>query len=85
MLADGVMIWGKGLDVARLGRWAPLLAAEVHHWGDLDTYGVIILHRLRTHLPQTRSFLMDPETLHARRHRWRKLPDQRHTRSADRR
>lgn len=68
--ADGVVIWGKGFDVARLGRWAVLQDAEVHYWGDLDTHGFAILHRLRTHLPQTRSFLMDAETLHAHRDRW---------------
>ena len=68
--ADGVVIWGKGFDVARLGRWAALQDAQVHYWGDLDTHGFAILHRLRTHLPQTRSFLMDAETLHAHRDRW---------------
>ncbi len=68
--ADGVVIWGKGFDVARLGRWAALQEAEVHYWGDLDTHGFAILHRLRTHLPHTRSFLMDSETFHAHRDRW---------------
>ncbi|WP_375544345.1 Wadjet anti-phage system protein JetD domain-containing protein [Dietzia cercidiphylli] len=68
--ADGVVIWGKGFDVARLGRWAVLQDAEVHYWDDLDTHGFAILHRLRAHLPQTRSFLMDAETLHAHRDRW---------------
>jgi len=68
--ADGVVIWGKGFDVARLGRWAALQDAAVHYWGDLDTHGFAILHRLRTHLPQTRSFLMDAETLDAHRDRW---------------
>ncbi|MDO8393929.1 MAG: DUF2220 domain-containing protein, partial [Dietzia sp.] len=68
--ADGVVIWGKGFDVARLGHWAVLQDAEVHYWDDLDTHGFAILHRLRAHLPQTRSFLMDAETLHAHRDRW---------------
>lgn len=35
----------------------------VHYWGDLDTHGSAILDRLRAWLPQTRSFLMDRETL----------------------
>jgi hypothetical protein len=65
-----VVIWGRGFDVARLGRWAALQEAAVHYWGDLDTHGFAILHRLRIHLPQTRSFLMDSETLHAHRDRW---------------
>lgn len=67
---NGVMIWGRGFDVARLGRWPALREAQVHYWGDLDTHGFAILHRLRSHLPQVRSFLMDSETLHAHRERW---------------
>ena len=66
----GVLIWGKGFDVARLGRWGALGGAEVHYWGDLDTHGFAILHRLRVHLPHVRSFLMDAETLTAHRERW---------------
>lgn len=68
--ADGVVIWGRGFDVARLGRWAALGDADVHYWGDLDTHGFAILHRLRFHLPRVRSFLMDAETLRAHRERW---------------
>ena len=68
--ADGVVVWGRGFDVARLGRWPALTRARVHYWGDLDTHGFAILHRLRTHLPQVRSFLMDAETLSAHRERW---------------
>lgn len=68
--ADGVVVWGRGFDVARLGRWPALTRARVHYWGDLDTHGFAILHRLRTHLPQVRSFLMDAETLRAHRERW---------------
>lgn len=68
--ADGVVVWGRGFDVARLGRWPALTRARVHYWGDLDTHGFAILHRLRTHLPQVRSFLMDAETLRTHRERW---------------
>lgn len=67
---DGVLIWGKGFDVARLGRWDALRVADVHYWGDLDTHGFAILHRLRTHLPRVRSFLMDLETLNTHPQRW---------------
>ncbi|MGQ0845264.1 MAG: Wadjet anti-phage system protein JetD domain-containing protein [Sporichthyaceae bacterium] len=38
--------------------------------GDLDTHGFAILDRLRAHLPQTTSFLMDRRTLLAHRERW---------------
>lgn len=67
---DGVVIWGKGFDVARLGRWTMLKDAAVDYWGDLDSHGFAILNRLRTHLPRTRSFLMDSATLLEHRERW---------------
>ena len=68
--AGGVLIWGKGFDVARLGQWRALRGARVHYWGDLDTYGFEILHHLRAHVPHVGSFLMDAETLHEHRERW---------------
>lgn len=67
---DGVVIWGAGFDVARLGRWPALAEARVHYWGDLDTHGFAILNRLRAHLPGVESFLMDAQTLLAHRERW---------------
>ncbi len=66
----GVVIWGKGFEVDRVGRLPWLVEAEVVYWGDLDTHGFAILDRLRAWLPQTRSVLMDRETLLAHRDRW---------------
>jgi hypothetical protein len=67
---DGMVIWGKGFEVDRVGRLPWLAEAEVRYWGDLDTHGFAILDRLRNWLPQTRSVLMDRETLLAHRERW---------------
>ena len=67
---DGMVIWGKGFEVDRVGRLPWLAKAEVRYWGDLDTHGFAILDRLRRWLPQTRSILMDRETLLAHRDRW---------------
>ena len=44
--------------------------AAIDYWGDMDTHGFAILNRLRTHLPRTRSFLMDSATLLEHRERW---------------
>ena len=66
----GVVIWGKGFEVDRVGALPWLREAVVHYWGDLDTHGFAILAMLRAWLPQTRSFLMDRETLLAHRPRW---------------
>lgn len=67
---DGMVIWGKGFEVDRVGRLPWLVDADVHYWGDLDTHGFAILDRLRNWLPQTHSVLMDRETLLAHRDRW---------------
>lgn len=67
---DGVVIWGKGFEVDRVGRLPWLADADVVYWGDIDTHGFAILDRLRAWLPQARSALMDRETLVAHRDRW---------------
>lgn len=66
----GVLLWGKGFDVDRVGRMRWLSQVPVWYWGDLDTHGFAILDRLRAFLPQTTSFLMDRETLLHHRDRW---------------
>lgn len=68
--AEGVVLWGKGFDVDRVGRLSWLAGVDVVYWGDLDTHGFAILDRLRAWLPQTRSVLMDRETLLRHRDRW---------------
>ena len=72
--AEGVVLWGKGFDVSRPGSLPWLRDVEVQYWGDLDTHGFAILHRLRAWLPQTRSLLMDRDTLLAHRDRWGREP-----------
>ncbi|HEY5784169.1 MAG TPA: Wadjet anti-phage system protein JetD domain-containing protein [Microlunatus sp.] len=67
---DGVVIWGKGFDVDRVGRLPWLVGVDVSYWGDIDTHGFAILDRLRAWLPQSRSVLMDRQTLLAHRDRW---------------
>lgn len=66
----GVVVWGKGFDVDQVGRLPWLGNTDVAYWGDIDTHGFAILHRLRAWLPQTTSVLMDLETLLAHRDRW---------------
>jgi hypothetical protein len=67
---DGIVFWGKGFDVDSVGRLPWLAETDVIYWGDIDTHGFAILDRLRAWLPQTRSVLMDRETLLAHRDRW---------------
>ncbi len=67
---DGVVLWGKGFEVDRAASMPWLKNADVLCWGDLDTHGFAILSQLRAWLPQTRSVLMDRDTLLAHRERW---------------
>jgi hypothetical protein len=66
----GIVLWGRGFEVARLGTLPWLTSAPITYWGDLDTHGFAILDQLRAWLPQTRSILMDRQTLLAHRDRW---------------
>lgn len=68
--AGGVVIWGRGFDVDRVGRLPWLTGVPVDYWGDIDTHGFAILDRLRAWLPQVRSVLMDRDTLVEHRERW---------------
>lgn len=74
----GVVLYGKGYDAgnpASLAWLQPASAAgHVRYWGDLDTHGFQILHRVRAHLPGVRSVLMDRETLLAHETRWGSEP-----------
>ena len=53
-----------------VGRLPWLTDVPIDYWGDLDTHGFAILNRLRAFLPQTRSLLMDADTLLSHRDRW---------------
>ncbi len=66
----GLVLWGKGFEVDRVGRLPWLAGVPVDYWGDIDTHGFAILDRLRAWLPQVRSLLMDRRTLVAHRDRW---------------
>ena len=68
--AGGIVLWGRGFEVDRAGSMPWLADADVSYWGDLDTHGFAILDRLRAWLPQSRSVLMDRDTLLAHRARW---------------
>ncbi len=66
----GLVIWGEGFDVAKVGSLSWLIGADVSYWGDIDTHGFAILNRLRASLPHARSVLMDRATFLEHRDRW---------------
>ncbi|HWU75420.1 MAG TPA: Wadjet anti-phage system protein JetD domain-containing protein [Rhodanobacter sp.] len=70
-LPGAVVLMARGYAVDRLHELPWLCCAEaVHYWGDIDTHGLAILGRLRGHLPQVQSLLMDAATLLAHRALW---------------
>ncbi|TVQ41908.1 MAG: hypothetical protein EA370_00885 [Wenzhouxiangella sp.] len=72
-----IVIFGLGYGLERLAGIDWLARVRVWYWGDIDTHGFAILNRLRHHLPQARSFLMDRTTLDAHRELWGQEPEDR--------
>lgn len=66
-LAGTVAVHGRGFAAPTLADVPWLTRAEQWYWGDLDTYGLLILGRVRAALPQVGSVLMDPDTFAAHR------------------
>ncbi len=69
-VSDGLVIFGLGYGVERLGEIPWLRDRSIYYWGDLDTHGFAILDRLRGSLGDVRSLLMDRETLLLHRSLW---------------
>ena len=72
-----IVIFGLGYGLDRLAGIEWLAQARCWYWGDIDTHGFAILNRLRHHLPEARSFLMDRATLDAHRQLWGQEPEER--------
>lgn len=71
---DGVVIIGLGYWLSVLSHVPWINKRCVWYWGDLDTHGFAMLNRIRHYLPQTRSFLMDEDTLLAHKTFWGNEP-----------
>jgi hypothetical protein len=69
-IPGAVAVFGSGFASAGLAGVPWLQDREIVYWGDIDTYGFDILSRLRSHVPQARSILMDRETLLFHRDHW---------------
>ncbi|HLR57543.1 MAG TPA: Wadjet anti-phage system protein JetD domain-containing protein [Beutenbergiaceae bacterium] len=71
---EGVVMWGRGYAVNHPGSLAWLHDREVAYWGDIDSHGFAILNRLRRHLPNVTSVLMDEPTLLSHADTWVQEP-----------
>ena len=65
-----VAVHGSGYAVDGVARLDWIDGARVIYWGDLDSHGFAILNRLRSHLPEVESALMDEATLLAHQDLW---------------
>ncbi len=70
MHGGSMVIFGLGYGIEMLSEISWLRDRSVHYWGDIDTHGFAMLARLRRHLPQARSLLMDQATLLEHRAHW---------------
>lgn len=75
-----VALHGSGYAVDAVGDLPWMAASRVVYWGDLDSHGFAILHRLRTRLPAVTTVLMDETTLLDHRDLW--VPEPKPTRAA---
>lgn len=65
-----VAILGLGNHISALGQLPWLQSARAIYWGDLDTFGFIILSRAREQVPHLQSLLMDRRTMDAHSELW---------------
>jgi len=75
LLPKAMVIFGLGYGISSLREAGWLAEKEIFYWGDIDTHGFSILSQLRGYFPQSRSILMDRETLMEFRHLWGKEDD----------
>ncbi len=67
---DAMVIFGLGYGLSSIKEVGWLQTMQIYYWGDIDTHGFSILSQLRGYFPNTRSFLMDQETLENNRQNW---------------
>lgn len=67
---DSLLIFGRGYNFKDFESAGWLHEKELWYWGDIDTHGFAILNQFRGSFPNTRSFLMDHDTLMSHRDHW---------------
>lgn len=69
-IPGSMVIFGLGYGITGLKSTAWLHCCEIHYWGDIDTHGFAMLSQLRGYYQQTRSLLMDRNTLESFPEAW---------------
>lgn len=74
VVPGAVVVFGSGFALGTLAETPWLEARKIVYWGDVDTHGFDILHRMRTQFASVESMLMDEATLLAHRRQWVREP-----------
>lgn len=69
-LENSIGIFGSGYKISDLKNAVWLANKEIYYWGDIDTHGMQILSQMRKYFPNTRSLMMDFETLNTFKEEW---------------
>jgi len=69
-IPGSMVIFGLGYGITGLKSIDWLQRCEIHYWGDIDTHGFAMLSQLRGYYQQTRSLLMDRNTLESFSKAW---------------
>ena len=69
-VANSIVIFGSGFSLAALRDIPWMHSRALVYWGDIDTHGFDILHRLRTRFSSVQSIMMDHQTLLAHPRQW---------------
>jgi len=65
MIENSIAIFGKGFNISSLKNAKWLSDKEIYYWGDIDTHGLQILSQIKGYFPNTKSIIMDFETLNS--------------------
>ncbi len=71
-MASTIGIFGSGFKVGNLKKSISLADKEIYYWGDIDTHGLQILSQIRGYFKQTKSIMMNFETLRKFKDDWSK-------------
>lgn len=67
---NSIVIFGSGFSLAAMRDIPWMDSREIVYWGDIDTHGFDILHRLRARFESVQSIMMDHQTLLAHPRQW---------------
>lgn len=71
-IENTIGIFGSGFSVSKLKNALWLADKEIFYWGDIDTHGLKILSQIRGCFQNTKSIMMDFETLNTFKDNWDK-------------